>query len=355
MKPASTLSNLLTYLILSAFAYTHEFERKFGKIDPEQNWDLFGQLARRRHIGTRAGSANQYFNKVTIVDPFLNGGTPDTVWVTRADNTEYQKVLPEGAGGSLMEHPDLTYEQTNLGRVVQDFVATAHEFWINPVHWTTSGHDWIGIYWYTDNENEADVTVMGHDGELYWLVCKPIIQGKTHLQYQTSDNPRSQLYNILNDDAHIDCSYVFNQNNAHHLVSHRVYVKVPEEIPFYGFYMDNDGNKQFSESKLNDYLDFENFRGHDVSYVATFNIQRDIDADYPDSRDYICFEDWVRNGDFDLNDLVFRVEGFDNQSVIESSDVDESAILVCEDLKQFDFDFNDIVLELNYTQEIKRH
>ena len=35
-------------------AYTHEFERKFGKIDPNQNWDLFGQLA--RHIGpeTRA-------------------------------------------------------------------------------------------------------------------------------------------------------------------------------------------------------------------------------------------------------------------------------------------------------------
>ena len=335
---------------LQDVAYTHEFERKFGKIDPEQNWDLFGQLARRRHIGTRGdGRLNQYFNKVVIQD------NVDTVWVTRADNTEYQKVLPEGAGGALAYHPDLTYEQTNLGRVVQDFVATAHEFWINPVHWTTSGHDWIGIYWYTDDENEADVTVMGHDGELYWLVCKPIIQGKTHLQYQTSDNPSSQLYNILGDDNHIDCSYVFNQNNAHHLVSHRVYVKVPEEIPFYGFYMDNDGNKQFSESKLNDYLDFENFRGHDVSYVATFNIQRDIDADYPDSRDYLCFEDWVRNGDFDLNDLVFRVEGFDNQSVIESSDVDESAILVCEDLKQYDFDFNDIVLELNYTQEIKRH
>ena len=371
MKPTSTLSTLLTCLILSAsavfvsscqdyepysdqhlqdVAYTHEFERMFGKIDPEQTWDLFGQLSRRRHIGTRAGTDNQYYSKVEVHDNY------DTVWVTRADNQEYRKVLPEGAGGSLAGNQYLTYEQTNLGRVVQDFVATAHEFYIAPVHWTTSGHDWIGIYWYTDKESEADVTVMGHDGELYWLVCKPIIQGKTHLQYQTSNNPRSPLYDILGDDAHTDCTYVVDQNGADHLVSHRVYVKVPEEIPFYGFYMDNNGEKQFSESKLNDYLNnFPNFRGHDVSYVATFNIQRDIDADYHDDRDYLCFEDWMHNGDFDLNDLVFRVEGFDNQSVVESSEIDESAILVCEDLKQYDFDFNDIVLELNYTQEIKRH
>ncbi len=371
MKPASTLSNLLTYLILSALAafvsscrdyepyneqhlqdvaYTHEFERVFGKIDPNQNWDLFGQLSRSRHIGTRAGTDNPYYNQVKITDNY------DTVWVTRADNQEYRKVLPEGAGGALYNHPDLTYEQTNLGRVVQDFVATAHEFYIAPVHWTTSGWDWIGIYWYTDKESEADVTVMGHDGELYWLVLKPIIQGKTHLQYQLSNNPYSTLHDI--DNSRDDCSYVFSEQNADHLVAHRVYVKVPEEIPFYGFYFENTHygvGRQFSESKLNDYLDFPNFRGHDVSYVATFNIQRDIDADYKDSRDYLCFEDWVRDGDFDLNDLVFRVEGFDNQSVVESSEVDESAILVCEDLKQFDFDFNDIVLELNYTQEIKRH
>lgn len=378
MKRVSTQSTLLTCLVLSAsaafvsscqdyepyndqhlqdVAYTHEFERQFGKIDPNQNWDLFGQLSRSRHIGTRAGTDNQYYNKVIVTDPYPNITSPDdTVWVTRADNTEYQKVLPEGAGGSLAGNSNLQYEQTNLGRVVQDFVATAHEFYISPVHWTTSGHDWIGIYWYTDNENEADVTVMGHDGELYWLVLKPIIQGKTHLRYQRSNNPGSTLRNIETEN-HADCSYVFNDENADHLVSYRVHVKVPEEIPFYGFYIvnNNDGGRQFSESKLNDYINYPNFVGHDVSYVATFNIQRDIDADYHDNRDYLCFEDWVRNGDFDLNDLVFRVEGFDNQSVVESSEIDESAILVCEDLKQYDFDFNDIVLELNYTQEIKRH
>ena len=37
-------------------AYTQEFVKQFGEIDPDQDWDLFGQLA--RHIGpvTRANS-----------------------------------------------------------------------------------------------------------------------------------------------------------------------------------------------------------------------------------------------------------------------------------------------------------
>ena len=248
MKPASTLSNLLTYLILSALAafvsscrdyepyneqhlqdvaYTHEFERQFGKIDPEQTWDLFGQLSRSRHIGTRAGTDNQYYNKVIVTDPYPNITSPnDTVWVTRADNTEYQKVLPEGAGGALAWNQNLTYEETNLGRVVQDFVATAHEFYIAPVHWTTSGHDWIGIYWYTDKESEADVTVMGHDGELYWLVLKPIIQGKTHLRYQRRPNPDSTLRDIETEN-HTDCSYVFNDENADHLCFLRSHIQHP--------------------------------------------------------------------------------------------------------------------------------
>ena len=378
MKPASTLSNLLTYLILSALAafvsscrdyepyneqhlqdvaYTHEFERQFGKIDPEQTWDLFGQLSRSRHIGTRGdGRQNQYYNQVIVTDNYPNISSPsDTVWVTRADNQEYNKVLPEiGFNGSIAHNPNLLYEETNLGRVIQDFVATADEFYIAPVHWTTSGNDEIGIYWYTDDETEADRTIMGDDGELYWLVLKPIIRGRTHLGYQNSENPNSTIHEISSSQE--NCSDVFRQG-AHHLVSYRVHVQVPQEIPYYGFYMLNHNEEltQYSESKLNDHISNPGFSGHDVSYVATFNIQRDIDADYKDNRDYLCFEDWIHNGDFDLNDLVFRVEGFDNQSVVESSEVDESAILVCEDLKQYDFDFNDIVLELNYTEEIKRH
>ena len=359
MKRVSTQSTLLACLVLSAsaafvsscqdyepyndqhlqnVAYTHEFERQIGKIDPNQNWDLFGQLARKKKIGTRAPKASE------IIVTELNTNA-DTIHVTRADNAEYQKVLPEGAGGSIWQNPNLSYEDTNLGRVVQDFVATAHEFTIAPVHWTTSGNDIIGIYWYTDDESEATETIMGADGELYWIVTKPIITGKTRLQYHNN----SGIHNIPTGPD--DCGHVFTQYNADYLVSHPVKVQVPEEIPYYGFYLQQN-SKQYSEAKLNTHI--VNFGDKQPSYVATFNIQRDIDADYHDDRDYLCFEDWFNNGDFDLNDLVFRVEGFDEQAVIDQTTVNENAILVCEDLKEYDFDFNDIAIELNYTEEIDR-
>ena len=365
MSQKANHSTLLTCLLLSASAafvsscqdyepftdvqdkaYTHEFERQFGKIDPEQNWDLFGQLARRRNRSTRAGTDNPYYSQVVVTN--LNSDE-DAIIVTREDNQEYNKVLPEGAGGALAYNQNLRYEDTNLGRVVQDFVATAHQFTIAPVHWTTSGNDVIGIYWYTDDESEADETIMGADGELYWIVLKPIITGKTRLQYHNA----SGIHDIPTGPT--DCGHVFTQYNADYLVSHPVQVTVPEEIPYYGFYMhqDNLGN-QYSESKLNRRINISNFGDKQPCYVATFNIQRDIDADYPDDRDYLCFEDWLYNGDFDLNDLVFRVEGFDNQSIMDQSVVNETAILVCEDLTEYDFDFNDIALLLNYTEEIDR-
>ncbi|MBR5715781.1 MAG: hypothetical protein IKX59_04290 [Bacteroidales bacterium] len=328
-------------------AYTHEFERQFGKIDPNQNWDLFGQLARRKNRGTRAPKADE------IIVTELNSDD-DAIIVTLADNQEYNKVLPEGASGDIGSHPTVRYEDTNLGRVVQDFVATAHEFTITPVHWTTSGSDVIGIYWYTDDESEATETIMGADGELYWIVTKPIITGKTRLDYFTNDGRTLQ---VPGDPQHIDCSDVFNyqnwQDRAQYLISHPVQVKVPEEIPYYGFYMQQN-TKQYSESKLNQRITISNFGDKQPCYVATFNIQRDIDADYPDDRDYMCFEDWLYTGDFDLNDLVFRVEGFDEQAVIDQTTINENAILVCEDLTEYDFDFNDIALLLNYTEEIDR-
>ena len=113
-------------------------------------------------------------------------------------------------------------------------------------------------------------------------------------------------------------------------------------------------NWRYSEAKLNTRVTYTNFADKQPCFVATFNIQRDIDANYPDSRDYLCFEDWMNGGDFDLNDLVFTIDGFHQEDIIDQTTVSETAVLVCEDLKEFDFDFNDIALELNYTEETNR-
>ena len=195
MKKGSTQSTLLTCFLLSGIAalvsscqdydpsseqhvqdvaYTHEFERQFGDIDPNQNWDLFGQLARKRHAVTRA---DQYVNQVSIT----YSPSSDYIRISKEEAQEYQKVLPESPvwGANLTD-----VGMTNLGRVKQDFVASDHTFTLAPVYWITGGNqDEIGIYWYTDDEKNADVTIMGSDGELYWLVRKKLLDGKTRLQY----------------------------------------------------------------------------------------------------------------------------------------------------------------------------
>ena len=366
MRKKLSQSTLLTCLLLSAsaafvsscqdyepysdqhlqdVAYTHEFERQFGKIDPNQNWDLFGQLASKKHIGTRVDDLWDDV-EVTYINDFSQA-----VLVTREADQEYDLVLPEQPNDAGY---NISYEETNLGRVVQDFVATAHEFTFAPVHWTTSGNDVVGIYWYTDEEGHADRTIMGQDGELYWIVTKQIMNGKDRLYYVVGQNGTPTAVPTGPNSS----NHVFTTYNADHLLGLPVHVKVPEEIPFYGFYIMQTRNGaqtwRYSEAKLNDRVTYTNFADKQPCFVATFNIQRDIDADYPDSRDYICFEDWMDGGDFDLNDLVFTVDGFDTGDVVDQTETHERAILVCEDLKEYDFDFNDIALELYYSEETKR-
>ena len=374
MKKGSTQSTLLTYLLLSGIAalvsscqdyepysdqhvkdvaYTHEFERQFGDIDPNQNWDLFGQLARRRYAVTRA---DQYVNQVSITD----SPSSDYIRISKEEAQEYQKVLPESPvwGANLTD-----VGMTNLGRVKQDFVASDHTFTLAPVYWITGGNqDEIGIYWYTDDEKNADVTIMGSDGELYWLVRKKLLDGKSRLQYYgyNANNwgqPSGSLALRNIPTSLIDAGDVFNfPRSAQYLESHPISVTIPEEIPVFGFYLTNNQGTRYSESKLNKRISKNGWDNVSPCYVATFNIQKDIDATSSDNRDYLCFEDNFDDNetDFDLNDLVFAIGGLDENSIIDRTTVNENAILVCEDLQEFDFDFNDIALEVNYTEEINR-
>ena len=368
MKKGSPQSTLLTCLLLSGtaalvsscqdyepyndqqlqdVAYTHEFERQFGAIDPEQNWDLFGQLARKKRSVTRA---DPYVDQISIT----NLGSSDYIYITKDEADEYAKVLPDSkVWGSALTDPS----QSNLGKVKQDFVGTAHTFTLAPVYWFTGagrGVDKVGIYWYTDNENDANVTIMGADGELYWLVRKELITGKNNLYYNLRENGREYQVPAGTDMDTWGAGHVFTQLNAYNLVSHPIEVTIPEEIPFFGFYITGVYGTRYSESKLNAPITkFPNVR---PCYVATFNIKQDIDPTSTDNRQYLCFEDncaeWET--DFDLNDLVFAIEGFDEGAIIDRSSTNEKAVLVCEDLTEYDFDFNDIALGLSYTEELNR-
>ena len=434
-------------------AYNREFVKQFGEIDPNQNWDLFGQLARgTRGVGTRATSPDD----VTVVDANY------TVVVTQADNEEYQKVLPES------NQDPTPYADTNLGIVTQDFTSTAREFTITPVHYNTSGADVIGIYWYTDDPDEPGaITREGADGKTYYIIRKQIFVNKTHLvgikelscysaieyndelfnelktahpeKYVVSDGTQRDVWgNTISSgkkivktgetgqyqdwnqggimvnfdkyatfDAWIDINYIKDDilaihsdwlvsdgsqkdkwgnsiangtiikptvevqevgpsnsndiascftNGATYLRSTPITVTVPATVPYYGFYLTNgNAGSVYSESNLNTPVVFPNeTEGRPACYVATFNM-KDINPN-AESQRFLCFEDWygANNSNFDLNDIVFTVTGINENHIVDNEATNEWAILVCEDLAQYDFDFNDVALLLNYTDGVSR-
>lgn len=349
-------------------AYTHEFEKQFGEIDPRQDWDLFGQLA--RHIGpvTRAGG-NQS-PTITLLD-----SNADTLHISPSQHRNYRLFLPE------LDIPSNTYENSNLGQVTQDFLTTAHSIKLCPMHWTTSANDEIGIYWYVDEEeyddqgNEITKTIMGKDEHMYYIKELPIITGthKKRIELETVYNYQDGNGNVAvrtSLDGVFSIAEVFtpeNQWSSEHivdqyLVSHPIQIDIPDNISEYGFWIRNmDGSGQrYSEWKLNNKIDgpIEADPSHRMSYTATFNINGlDLEGNGTkvwDPSQYLCFEDWMNYSDADLNDLVFIARGLDETNIKDNNFITENALLVCEDLSKFDFDFNDVVLDLTYKEEDDR-
>ena len=337
-------------------AYTHEFEKQFGEIDPCQDWDLFGQLA--RHIGpvTRAGG-NQ---SPTLT--LLN----DTIRISQAQHSNYKLFLPE------LNIANNTYENSNLGQVTQDFLTTARHIDLCPMHWTTSANDEIGIYWYVDEEeyddqgNEITKTIMGKDEHMYYIKEFTIISGshKQRIDIERVKNDETVVRQDLTGTFSIADAFLSPEAMAEqgfkeqYLVSHPYRITIPDNISEYGFWIRNmDGSGQrYSEWKLNNKADgnIEADGTHRMSYTATFNINGlDLHGDGTrvwDPSQYLCFEDWMNYGDADLNDLVFIARGLDDTNIKDNNYITENALLVCEDLTKYDFDFNDVVLDLTYKE-----
>ncbi len=342
-------------------AYTQEFVKQFGEIDPDQDWDLFGQLA--RHIGPVTRANSEQLPQVNLLN-----GTDKQIKITRAKHGVYTTVLPE------LNIYNNSYEGSNLGQVTQDFLTTARKFTLSPVHWTTSSINEIGIYWYVDEEDDTTTPVMGKDGKLYYIKHFTIIDNhKTRLDIMKNGS-------LQNIDGCLSVTDQFSSNNDY-LISHPIEVIVPNNITEYGFYIHNKGGDGHSDAgtrysewnlnpiasgriegnKINGGMTLEELKESKktISYTATFNPsqlkkQDGSPVDPNDNHQYLCFEDWFNEGDADLNDVVYYAEGLDQTNIVDKSAINENAILVCEDLKMYDFDFNDIVLGLNFKQDIEK-
>jgi len=311
-------------------AYTHEFENIFGNIDDNQDWDLYGQLA--KGVGPITRATGDTPEKTTVSD----------ITVTKAQHDTYITVLPE------LNISGNNYTGSNLGQVTQDFLSTAREFTLAPVHWTTSSNDEIGIYWYVDEEDNETTTMMGKDNKMYYVKFFTIFSGhKVNLKKYDS---ASGLTVDLTGAGSVDM-----ENDGDYLISTPVKVTIPSSIVYYGFYIDNGGTTRYSEWNLNPAApNVEDTDDHKASYTATFNL-KNLGLSTTDDHQYLCFEDWFETGDFDLNDVVYYAEGLSEENIIDNDIITEKAILVCEDLAQFDFDFNDVALGLEYKEEDEYH
>lgn len=155
---------------------------------------------------------------------------------------------------------------------------------------------------------------------------------------QTTSAPQPYTNSPLTD--------AFNSYNR--LQSRPVQITIPASVGYVGFYIDNNGLVSYSESALNAKVTFSDKGEANASYVATY-IDENIQDKNGNNVRYLCFEDWMAGAtNFDLNDIVFRVYGMTEETIVDYENYSEDALLVCEDLGDLDFDFNDVVLKLSY-------
>lgn len=430
--------------------YAKNFEKSFGKVDPNQNWDLFGQLAGSQGSMTRASVS-------TSIGSFDINDNLTPVELTDAQVLQYTVMMPEQTESGQ------PYAKTNLGRVIQNFTADVSELTLYPIYWNTSGTDEIGLYYYA---KEGDTGAEQVKDE--WIVRVPITQNRKGIKqitwegrgvqpimgassnwsaywpvieelwdelvkaypsrYIVSDGTQSNCYGAgttegqklvyatttagsykdtptyYHQDAFTwDCGihafitadlasvsngkYVtmasgllgqFNEGtstvaaddftggdvaailttDAPSIQSTGTKVTFPVKTQI-GMYIKQGSNYMYSEYKLNDKVTFNgDSEARDVSYVATYQLNDEDGNPILDENgqkiQYLCFEDWFEADNFDLNDCVFRVFGIDESTIVDHDNYTEEALLVCEDLGDFDFDFNDVVLKLSYVNAITK-
>lgn len=415
--------------------YSRNFEKVFGSIDPNQNWDLYGQLAAasQKNVMTRG------VGEITVSHPETNYQI-----LTQEENMGYQAMLPES------ENNTGNIADTNLGKVTQNFSTSSKEITLYPVHWDTNGGDVIGIYYYVSSTEPGAVKITGTDGNTYYIKRQQVYENKTYvyglrtipvweivnvseadfisvqfsklheifpdkyiLQGNSADNNAKKVIassdgkrmnadvffrdypsewkfdlaaamadNEVSDGSYQDANgnkipngelvrpagtifsdpqslngpkcltSVFGFNPPYtHLQSRPITIEIPSDIRKIGFYICQGSDYGYSESKLNSKLTFD-VGIKEACYVATYE-DENLKDENGDNVRYLCFEDWMGKygWNFDMNDLVFRVYGLDTDNIVdydkEETVESEEALLVCEDLGDYDFDFNDIVLKLS--------
>ena len=248
------------------------------------------------------------------------GTTGNYVSFTRDEATAFATVLPEIDNGTL------PYSQSNLERAVKNFKYISNgRFTFRPVYWNTSSINEIGIY-YTDATGYHEVPVY-------------TIKSGDELQNVYAAETGKEPENVVNK-AH---SSVYGYDESPAAINQRskaITIDIPAGTIF-GFYLKNpqyDFSFYSEASKNPRYERYTEHRNENACYAASVIVN---------GNKYICFEDWY-DGDFDLNDVVFKFDGY-LPTTIEDDATAASWMIACEDLGgTYDWDFNDVIFKVTH-------
>ena len=388
-------------------AYTHEFEKVFGKIDPEQTWNM----ASRANVTVTVDKESEikvyaidHGHKTKVADySNVTGtrtlgfdvveGTTD-IMVTDGATAQYAKVGDEldftSALTRTMYNTNEEYisvsddyrffsadvinaftgpvpegNYTNPDRVTCNFYwVSTGPFTFYPLYWNTGSHHILGIYWIDENGyyHEKDVYADKCGDEVQ--VPKSITQkwnsetGKMELDEVTSwgyaGNEQEMPYSNSNIGVGIRSKGITIDLPAGQVFG--MYIKVytnttpltyNEETKMYEF---TDGpmyHQVFSEEAKNQHM-LKAWGGKDwIDQVSEKVAGKPVHASTFQAlvKDTLFTYFGFEDHEFgpDLNDLIF-VFG-DNVPTVVDEDTGQEWVLAYEDLgNSFDWDYNDVVL-----------
>ena len=267
--------------------YEQEFLNKFGYIDPEQDWNLVGQLAQEGGVGyvTRAGGAPSF-------ERWQEGRT----WERPHDIIESERdyVLQY-----LQEHPNGGYKTLNIDTYIIQVVGGSH-------------HSYDGD---TPDNNGHLQTVADATTEMNYCVINGFFTQYNNAHEMNSEDP-ILIKNVRATKASFHDSYgsTYENNYAFYLIT-----------------FPNEEKYGYMAGKTGCYLcyDFETYKSSESWGVS------------PDGK----YDDWVIK--LTPSDGSTIIPG-DEPGTSTKTEIIDEGLLVCEDLGGYDFDFNDIVLKLQH-------
>ena len=356
--------------------FVHDFKSIYSEVDPTQDWNLaerakvtvttskpsnikiyaktngnyslvghYSDVSGTQTLGIDViegttelmvsnGSTVQYTtvgNSVTF-DTVSTRGIIESNYVKKGD----YKVIDKEIYGKWTDH--VPEGQDNREKEIDDFTyVSTGEFTLYPIYWNTSNKNKVYLYYYDESDLQDDIDIDG-DMDIDDDIDDYYKRHNIHI-YTIKEAEDELQYITYNTDTWKNAGTGDTPWNGNPYAIRTKGIKIKLKAgTIFGIYIKTDDGKTFySSSALNPGTNKE--AGKKDIHACTFK---------DNGRLYLGFEDeWGEASDHDLNDCMFMIEGALPAITVEDG---SSWIISAEDLgNTLDIDYNDVVMEIQYT------